>query len=571
MKTIPAILLTLAIAVPVTWFAAQKLGPKGGQPSTALDQGKQGARKLLYYQSAMHPWIKSDKPGRCTICGMELTPVYEGDAGFDSSGGEVVPLTQSMIQVLNVETAEAKVSPITKTLTVAGMIDDNATRHRILSAYVPGRIDKLYVNFMGAEVTEGQPLAEFYSPSLLQAEREYRTLSGELRSATALRLRQMGLSSKQIEDLATKAADKLSSQILAPIGGTVVAQNAYEGQYLQEGEKLFEIGDFSTMWFQFRAYEQDLPWIKVGLQVEVTTTSVPGHTFEGKITFIDPNFEETTRSTKVRVELNNPLVDGRRLLLHRLYADGAVHLEAPEALSVPRSAVIQTGPQAVVYVEQGAGAYGRRAVKVGRRGDENLEILSGLSAGDKVVINGNLLIDGQAEMNRAFAQKPNETEPMAKTNTVPVTDSQKPALTAFIKSNDKIALALAHDDLAQFNAASEEVVATTEVLAEALKDREDVKDILTHISEARNLHGAKDIAEARKLFHPFANASAKMLELLASGSNVFSDFQIFECPMVDKGVPGAPKKGRWVQAAGRPIGNPYLGSPMIDCGKRVMP
>ena len=148
--------------------------------------------------------------------------------------------------------------------------------HRLLSAYVPGRVQKLYVNFMGAEVKEGQPLAEFYSPTLLQAEREYRTLTGELRAATALRLLQMGLTAAQIEALTNKPSDKLTSQILAPIGGTVVAQNVYEGQYVQEGEKLFEIADFAMMWFQFRAYEQDLPWVKPGLKVDITTPSHPG-------------------------------------------------------------------------------------------------------------------------------------------------------------------------------------------------------------------------------------------------------------------------------------------------------
>ena len=145
MKTLPAILLTLAIAIPATWLATRKFHRADSAAASAQSKGK-GQRKLLYYQSAMHPWIKSDKPGRCTICGMELTPVYEGDPGFDASGGDVVPLTQTMIQVMNVQTAEAQVRPLKKTLTVAGMIDDNATRHRVLSAYIPGRVQKLYVN-----------------------------------------------------------------------------------------------------------------------------------------------------------------------------------------------------------------------------------------------------------------------------------------------------------------------------------------------------------------------------------------------------------------------------------------
>lgn len=566
MKTFLTILLSVALAVTATWLVMRKMH---GEHKTAGASAKQppAGRKILYYQSAMHPWIKSEKPGRCTICGMELTPVYEGDPGFDASGGDVVPLTQSIIQVMNVQTAEAQVRSLAKTLPVAGMIDDNATRHRVLSAYIPGRIEKLYVNYPGAEVKEGQPLAEFYSPALLQAEREYRTLTGDLRDATALRLRQMGLTPQQIVELEKKPADKLTSQILAPIGGTVVAQNVYEGQYVQEGEKLFEIADFSIMWFQFRAYEQDLPWIKPGLKVDVTTPSHPGRTFTGTITFIDPNFDEATRSTKVRVELENPVVDGRRLLLHRLYADGLVHLEAPEVLTVPRTAVIETGPQAVVYVDQGGGAYSRRVLTTGRRGDALIEAISGVSAGDKVVVNANLLIDGQAEMNRAFAAAP-EHETTRMTNTVPLTPAQQEALKMFVKVADDISAALAKDNVGQFNNVGPSAMQATETVVEAFKDRPELADILKHLSDARHLHEANDVAAARKAFHPFANAASRFLEMLAKSEGV-PPFEVFECPMVDQAIPGVPKKGRWVQAAGRDIANPYFGAEMLDCGVKV--
>ena len=564
MKTFLIILVTVAIAVPATWFAMHKThsSPK---PTAGTAQG---GRKLLYYQSAMHPWIKADKPGRCTICGMELTPVYEGDAGYDAAGGDVVPLTQTMIQVVNVQTEGVQVRPLKKTLTVAGTIDDDQSRHRVLSSYVPGRIDKLYVNFVGAEVKEGEPLAEFYSPALLQAEREYRTLAGELREAVGLRLRQMGLAPSQIQELTNKPAENLTSQLLAPMGGTVVAQNVFAGQYVQEGEKLFEIADFSIMWFQFRAYEQDLPWITAGLKVDVATASHPGRTFSGNVTFVDPNLDEATRSAKVRVELANPKTETGHRMLHRLYADAVVHLAAPEVLTVPRSAVIETGPEAVVYVDQGGGAYARRVLKLGRRGDALIEVLSGVKAGDKVVVNGNLLIDGQAEMNRSFTQPAEHSAPGMMTNSTPLSDAQKQALEAFVNAADAVSAALAKDDVKQFNAAGADAMKATEALVESLKERKELADILKHLSDARHLHGAKDLAAARKMFHPYSNAAARLLEMIgrAPGS---PPFDLFECPMVDRAIPGVPKKGRWVQAAGREIGNPYFGKDMLDCGSKV--
>lgn len=569
MKKLPAILLALAIAIPVTWFAARNFQqPSSASTGSTKPKGK-GERKILYYQSAMHPWIKSDKPGRCTICGMELTPVYEGDPGFDATGGgDVVPLTQTMIQVMNVQTAEAQMRPLKKTLTVAGMIDDDATKHRVLSAYIPGRIEKLYVNYMGAEVKQGQPLAEFYSPALLQAEREYRTLTGELRTATALRLRQMGLTPEQIEALPNKSGDKLTSQILAPLGGTVVAQNVYEGQYVQEGEKLFEIADFSTMWFQFRAYEQDLPWIQRGMKVDITTPAHPGVIYTGQVAFIDPTLDEATRSARVRVELKNPPAESGHRMMHKLYADGLVHLDAPEVLTVPRTAVIETGPEAVAYLDQGGGAFARRVLKLGRRGDSLIEVTNGLAVGDKVVVNGNLLIDGQAEMNRAFASVPEHPAPGMMTNAAPLTDAQKQAVEGFVKVADSVSAALAKDDVAQFNAFGADAMKSTEALAEALKDRKELADILKHLSDARHLHGAADLAAARKMFHPFSNAAARVLEMLGSAPGSPA-FDLFECPMVDRAVPGVPKKGRWVQAAGRSIANPYFGPDMQDCGEKV--
>ena len=559
MKTFLTILITAALAASGTWFAMNRFSKHENRDSAPA------GRKVLFYQSAMHPWIKSDKPGRCTICGMELTPVYEGEKGFDESGGgNVIALTQNQIQVLHVQTAEVKTRPLVRTLRVAGVIDDNATRHRVLAAYVDGRIDKLHVNFVGAEVGEGQPLADFYSPTLLQAEREYRQLGGELRKNTGLRLRQMGLTTAQIEALDQKPADALSSQILAPASGTVVSQSVYEGQYVSTGQQLFEIADFSTMWFMFRAYEQDLPWLKTGLTVRVNTPSVPGKTFVGKITFIDPNLDEATRSTEVRVELDNPLVNGRRELLHQLYADGLVELEAPTVLAVPRSAVIETGPQAVAYIDQGGGAYEQAALRLGRRGDTHAEVLSGLSEGDAVVTNGNLLIDGQAEMNRAFMAAPEEAAPSPQTK---LSESQKQSVADFLKLADAMAAALAKDDLAAFNTASEPAMAVTGAMVKQLGSG---IEKIGELDKARHFHGFDDLKSARAAFHKFSVAAAAVLEPLRKAGQT-PDFQIYECGMVDEAIPDVPKKARWIQTGGRPLANPFFGAEMLECGKQIKP
>ncbi len=564
MKTFLTILVTALVVGGGTWLANRHLSPA----AAAITRND---RQPLFYQSPMHPWIKSDKPGRCTICGMELVPIYPGEKNLDTTAAEnLVSLTQNQIQVVNVETATAKVQALVHTLQVAGMIDDDATRHRIISAYVDGRVEKLHVNYMGAEVNAGQPLADYYSPNLLQTEREYRQLSGELRHNTALRLRQMGLNPEQILAVADKPADSLSSQILAPIGGTVVAQNVYEGQYVSTGQKLFELADFSKMWFLFNAYEQDMAWIKLGQTVTVTTPALPGKSFEGQITFIDPSFDETSRSTKVRVELDNPIIAGHRQLLHRLYATGAVAVTAPATLSIPRSALIQTGPAAVVYLDHGGGTYAQTAVIPGRCGDTLVEITAGLTAGDKVVTNGNLLIDGQAELNRSFATTTSPPvvpaiapTPVAATT---LTESQQQAIRSFSQIADAMAAALAADDLATFNMSSDPAIRETHNLTAALHGLTGV-EALERVTQSQ---GFPDLKSARAAFLKFSLAATAVLEPLRTNKDI-PPFQIWECPMIDQAIPGALKRGRWLQTGNRPNQNPFFGREMIDCGKEIKP
>lgn len=531
-------------------------------------------RMVLYYQSAMHPWIKSDKPGRCTVCGMELTPIYEGESGIDA-GGDMISLSETSIRVLNVQTTEVKTQALIKTLAVAGTIDDDDSKHRVLSAYIPGRIEKLHVSYVGAEVKAGEPLAEFYSPMLLQTEREYRAIASstnaELRAAVVSRLRQVGLTPEQIEALPAKPSDSITSQILAPISGTVTEKSIYAGQYVQEGEKLFEIADFATMWFQFRAYEQDLPWIRVGQKVDVSTPSLPGKVVTGVIKFIDPNLDEATRSTKVRVELQNPMEKGRRLFSHRLYADGVVHLDSTEVLAAPRSAIIQTGPQAIAFVDQGGGGYARRVLQLGRRGDGLVEVISGLSAGDKVVVQGNLLIDGQAEMNRAFATHPPTPETTNQTTAFPaLTATQREAAKDFLSLVDALTASLAADNLKEFEVQAAKLHPATATLLAAFDAASAWQALVKPVEQAGHLHGAVNLTEARKQFYPLSEATVALAQALRRADGEFANVKVFRCPMTKNSFPGAPNWADWIQMKAD-VRNPYYGAEMLDCGSEVKP
>ncbi len=250
-------------------------------------------------------------------------------------------------------------------------------------------------------------------------------------------MKRYGLSEAQIAALPQKDADDTHTQLLAPVSGTVVGRFVYEGQYVKEGDKLFEIADFSTMWFQFDAYERDLAWLKPGQKVEVITPAAPGKIFTGTVAFIDPNLKEMTRSAKVRVELPNPLaeVNGvkRRELYHKLYADAEVQVEIPEVLVVPRSAVLSPGAAPVLYVDKGGGAYEQRRLRLGRGGDDEYEVLDGVAEGERVVTQGGMLIDAQAQLNASANQQTGEgvsgRDFTGATNALPpLTDAQQKAV-----------------------------------------------------------------------------------------------------------------------------------------------
>ena len=281
-KIISFVLLVVAVGAGVVWMA------KSHSPASAT--AATSGRKILYYQSSMHPWIKSDQPGKCPICGMNLVPVYEGDA-MAAGDPNLVALNADSVSVINVQTETVQRRAIAHTIHVIGRIEKN--------------------------------------------------------SATAA-------------------------------------------------------------WFTFDIFERDLPWIKSDQKLDVTLTSVPGKIYPAQIrqhssqTFADRNLDEMSDSTKIRAEILNPPVVvpsfEDKAYFNNLHAEAHIVAATPEVLSVPRSAVISRGIGPIVYVEKSPGYYAPQPLLLGRVGDEYTEVISGLDVGDKVVINGNLLIDAEAQL-----------------------------------------------------------------------------------------------------------------------------------------------------------------------------
>ena len=526
-------------------------------------------RKVLYYQSPMHPWIKSDRPGRCTICGMELAPVHEGESGLEADS-RLVTLSKESVTVTNIETAPVTRRALRRTLRVAGMIDDDDSAHRRLSATADGRVEKLFVNFTGAEVEPGQPLAELYSPALRTIFGEYQLLSQQpaspqrerLLTATRDRLLRLGLSPGEID--ASAKSDRLPAEIKvqSPIAGTVVQRLVYEGQYVKEGEVLFELADFSKMWFVFDAYERDLPWVRVGAMVEISVPAVPGRVFQAPIAFIDPNLNPETRAARVRVVLENPLTTEtgrhRHELLHKLYAEGRIIVESAPALTVPRTAVLWPAGRPVVYVEKATGSYEPREVQVGASADEVWEIAGGLKEGERVVTSGNLLLDSQAQINH-----PAENAAPGPRSGLP--EAQQEAAMRFFRQVSVLSEALAKDQPAEFQVAASQLKPTADTLVSAFGER------ARKLAELAPRLAAADLPAQRAAFYPLSEAAADFALALRREATGLETVRVFACDMARDNVPTAAReRGHWIQLQ-PDLHNPWWGAQMPECGAEVRP
>ncbi|MBL9172380.1 MAG: efflux RND transporter periplasmic adaptor subunit [Verrucomicrobiales bacterium] len=576
MKRILLVLL-LAAAAGAGWFARDRRSVPSA-PRNSAD-----SRRILFYQSPMHPWIRSETPGKCTICGMDLAPVYEGQAGAPVSDG--LTLSPASISVIDVQTSPVLRQPLRRSVHLAGTLDDDDTRHRVLSAYVEGRLDTLFITYDGAEVVKDEPLARIYSPTLLTAVREYLSLSrnpqGEtpLVQAAAQRLVQYGLGTNQIARLRTEFAEtNLHVELLAPMTGTVVRRAVYEGQNVTQGQDLFELADFSTMWFKGIAYERDLPWLQPGQTVEISLASVPGRVFTNTIAFINPNFEPETRSTLVRVPIPNPWVESggkrHRLLSHRVYGTAKVQVVFPDVLTVPRSAVLDPGGRPVVFVELASGTYQPRRIIPGRWGDSDVEVLEGVTAGERVVTSGALLLDAQAQLNLAAAgpAAASATSPESHSPTAApaLTAEQKASARGLMESAAALSRALAQDDLNGFNAAAPGVHARVETAVRVLGSEPAWASRMTSLTKNSHLEPAPDLAAARREFNRFMESAVPVGRLLRATDPEFARLKLYRCPMTKTSFPGAPSRAEWIQTSG-PMRNPYFGAEMPDCGTEVAP
>jgi Cu(I)/Ag(I) efflux system membrane fusion protein len=448
-----ALLICLAPAVAFDVLAA---GSGGSATSHAREAGE---GETAVWTCGMHPSVRMNEPGKCPICNMDLVPVQEGQ-GEGAGGPVTVQLGERARSLAGVATSDVRFLPLFKEIRAAGSVDYDERRVAAVTARVAGRIDKLFVDFTGAAIARGEPLVHLYSPDFVATQDEYllalnlrtrvtgSTEQSAVQSARSLteaarrRLLLWGITERQIAELEAGGRSSDHVAVVSPISGTVIRKMAVAGAYVKEGDHLYDVADLSNVWVYADIYESEMPWVRVGQDVHVTTVAHPGEMFHGTVAFIDPFLHERTRSVKVRIDIPNPdmklkpgmfvdvvlrgsLDEGTERYVCPMHPEivteepgdcpicGMHLVKTPTGveLAVPKSAILDTGKRTLVYVEKEPGRYEARDVVVGPQATADLDgglaafypVRKGLMEGERVVTRGNFLIDSQSQLTAPAA------------------------------------------------------------------------------------------------------------------------------------------------------------------------
>ncbi len=430
-------------------------------PDHALDRqtaakGQAEAEKKQQYTCGMHPFIIQDAPGNCPICGMALTPLKPGATGSqpqaaavvkkwrspmdpayvrdapgkDYMGHDLVPVTEDgsiagtitidpiTAQNMGVRTEPVSRRKLVKTIRTVGLMTYEEGRQFSVNSKIDGWIEKLYVNQEGQMIEKGQPLMEIYSPELVAAQQEYllalensRKLAANpvpgladsaerLLAAARTRLGNWDISPGQIRAIEKSGQTTKALTLFSPHSGVVTGKKAIEGARIMAGEELLQISDISNIWINADIFEYELPWVKVGQTARVELPFAADKVFVGKITYIYPYLNTVSRTARARIELVNPGLE----LKPDMYANVSIGTGAVEgALAIPANAILSSGKGQTVFVALGEGRFEPRPVKSGLTDDNGyVQILSGLSEGETVVVSAQFMLDSESTLREAM-------------------------------------------------------------------------------------------------------------------------------------------------------------------------
>ncbi|MCP5516913.1 MAG: efflux RND transporter periplasmic adaptor subunit [Verrucomicrobiales bacterium] len=404
------------------------LGRLGDGPS-AVDLGGQqspapAAEKTLY-TCGMDPMVIQDHPGNCPMCGMRLTPLRRAADAAPGDPATAAPraihIDPVTVQNMAIRTATVGSGPLRRRVRTVGTVEYDETALADVTTKFDGWVEKLYVNATGARVHRGDPLFEVYSPGLYSAQTEFllalETAGADpgvvsLRESARTKLEYWDVSAAQIAELESTRRPRKTLSVPAPIDGFVVEKSVVEGQMASAGTRLYRLADLGLVWVHAEIYEQDLPFVRLGQEAVVSLSYLPDRKFRGRVTYVYPDLDPGTRTARIRMEFHNP----GYFLKPGMFAEVELTAElAAAAVLVPEMAVLRSGRGNLVFVAREGGHFEPRAVSLGVRGEEDmLQVLSGLAAGEAVVVSGQFMLDSESQRREAIEKmlQPGSTQAM---------------------------------------------------------------------------------------------------------------------------------------------------------------
>lgn len=403
-----------------------------------------------YYTCSMHPQVKEKKAGKCPICHMNLTKIEIDTAepedisdseikrlwacrdfpDVTSEKKDVCPIDGSPMVILKDDESKAgkvmarvklrkaqlshfspELFPVTsmkmvKKVRLLGEVLRSEDKESKIAAQVSARIEKVYVKSTGAFINKGDLILEIYSPELISSGTEYINVRKSLKKKKNRHLKDLlkqseerltlwGVKKFQLEGWFSEGSVPNSIKVYSTTSGIVQKRNAVVGKYIKEGDNFFELSDLSSIWVEMDVYEHDSGIINLEQHVDLSFSALPGKRYSGTIDFISPVLNSKTRTLKVRTTVNNP----KGLLKPGMVADAVLTIEyAGTPLVVPRSAIIDTGKRKVVWKKISKVKFQAINVETGIESEGYTEIISGVAANDEIVIEGNFLLDAQAQL-----------------------------------------------------------------------------------------------------------------------------------------------------------------------------
>ena len=437
---LPVVLLALAVGY---WIGSrthsmkmdQKYGKKEQVSLKETEGSKKDGRKILYWKAPMNPSEIYNHPGKSKM-GMDLVPVYEGEAPADSKG--TVKIDPVTVQNMGVKTAMVKKGDFSKTIRTVGTITYDENRLYTVNLKYSGWVEKLYANYEGQLVRKGEPLLSIYSPDLVTAQQEYllalktrkaldsstfnsiKDGGNTLFEAAQKRLDYWDLPESFIQNLKTSGKVKKSILLRSPATGVLVHKNVIEGTHVKEGTNILKIANLSKVWVNASIYDYELPWIVKGQKVKMTLSYLPGEKFTGHIDYIYPTLNQKARDVKVRIVFPN----GNLELKPGMYANILIQGRTMRnALYVPSEAIIHTGTRNLVFVDKGDGKFAPQQVETGVEGgvdNNDVQILNGLQPGEKIVTSAQFLLDSESRLQEAIQKMLESKKPGMKMKNMPM-------------------------------------------------------------------------------------------------------------------------------------------------------